>query len=102
MPLLFDIGYTGRYKIYSIITKKLSPRHAPPYHRRAKGTMINPEDIEGVIREALSRHEVGRLEYGELDLSTDKRDFIREAEQELLDCINYCVFQIFKLRRLKS
>ena len=59
------------------------------------------EDIKGIIREALNRYEAGRLEHGQLDLSEDQRDFIHEAEQELLDCINYCVFQIIKLRRLK-
>jgi hypothetical protein len=58
-------------------------------------------DIEAVIREALNKYEAGRLEHGELDLSNDKRDFIHEAEQELLDCINYCVFQILRLRGLK-
>lgn len=60
------------------------------------------EDIEAIIKEALTRHDAGRFEYGELDLSTDKRDFIHEAEKELLDCINYCVFQILKLRRLRT
>ncbi|MFH0774174.1 MAG: hypothetical protein V2A53_01575 [bacterium] len=64
--------------------------------------MIKPEDIEKVIREALTRHKTGRLEYGDLDLSTDKRDLIFEAEKELLDCINYCVFQVLKLRGIKS
>jgi hypothetical protein len=60
------------------------------------------KDIEIVIKEALSQYEKGRQEHGELDLSTDKRDFLREAEKELLDCINYCVFQILKLRRLRT
>ena len=63
---------------------------------------MKSEDIEAVIREALTRHEAGRLEYGELDLSIDQRDFILEAEKELLDCINYCVFQILRLRQLKE
>lgn len=67
-----------------------------------KGTVITPEDIEGIIREAITRHEAGKAKYGELDLSSDKRDFIGEAEKELLDCINYCVFQILKLRRLRK
>ncbi len=59
-------------------------------------------DIEAVIREALRRYEAGRLEHGQLDLSNDSRDFIHEAEQELLDCVNYCVFQIIKLRGIKG
>jgi hypothetical protein len=60
------------------------------------------ENIESIIREALNRHKIGRLKYRDLDLSTDKRDFINEAEKELLDCINYCVFQILRLRRLRN
>lgn len=59
------------------------------------------KDIEAIIRDALSRYDAGKAEHGELDLSTDKRDFIQEAEQELLDCINYCVFQILRLRGIK-
>jgi len=59
-------------------------------------------NIEAVIREALTRYEAGRLEYGQLDLSRDKRDLIHEAEQELLDCINYCVFQIIRLRGIRE
>jgi len=62
---------------------------------------IRTEDIARVINEALSRYKAGRREYGQLDLTVDKRDFIREAEQELLDCINYCVFQIIKLRSVR-
>ena len=41
------------------------------------------------------------MQYGPLDLGTDKRDFLREAEEELLDAINYLAFQVIKLRRLK-
>lgn len=58
--------------------------------------------IEGIIKEALNKHQAGKAKYGELDISTDKRDFIHEAEQELLDCINYCVFQIVRLRALRK
>ena len=60
------------------------------------------EDIERIIREALSRHDAGRLEHGQLDLSTDTRDFLQEAEEKLLDTINYIVFQILKLRKIKG
>lgn len=65
---------------------------------------MTPEinDIEAVIREALTRYDAGRLEHGQLDISQDRRDFISEAEQELLDCINYCVFQILRLRGIKG
>ncbi|MBI5096177.1 MAG: hypothetical protein HZB32_00745 [Nitrospirae bacterium] len=64
---------------------------------------MRPEtkDIESIIREAIARYSVGRAEHGQLDLSQDRKDFISEAEQELLDCINYCVFQILRLRNIK-
>ena len=63
---------------------------------------IKKDTIEAVIKEALNRYESGRIKYGSLDLSRDDRDFINEAEQELLDCINYCVFQILRLRGIKE
>ena len=60
------------------------------------------KDIEAIIRETLTRYEKGKEEHGDLDLSTDQRDFIHEAEKELLDCINYCVFQVLRLRGLRT
>ncbi len=63
---------------------------------------IGRKTIEAVIEEALKRYEAGRVKYGPLDLATDGRDFIQEMEAELLDCINYCVFQILRLRRLRD
>lgn len=59
-------------------------------------------DIEAVIKEALCRYDAGRLEHGQLDLSIDKRDFIDEAIEEMLDAINYLSFQILKLRGIKN
>lgn len=59
---------------------------------------VKSQAIERVIQEALKRHKEGEAKYGSLDLARDQRDFTYEAEQELLDCINYCVFQILRLR----
>ncbi len=59
------------------------------------------ENIEAVIREALNRYGRGRLEHGQLDLSRDKRDFIHEAIEEMLDAINYLCFEIIRLRSIK-
>ena len=64
--------------------------------------VIKSEDIKVIIREALTRYEKGKEDHGDLDLSIDKRDFTLEAEKELLDCINYCAFQILRLRRLRT
>ncbi|MBI3755395.1 MAG: hypothetical protein HY265_04440 [Deltaproteobacteria bacterium] len=63
---------------------------------------IKPKDIEIVINEAIGKYKKGRDKYGSLALVRDKRNFINEAEQELLDCINYCVFQILRLRGIKK
>ncbi len=63
---------------------------------------VQPEQIEGVIKEALSRYTGARSKYGPLDLDTDARDFISEMEQELLDAINYLCFEVLRLRRLKG
>jgi len=60
------------------------------------------DKLEAVIREALQRYEGGRCEHGELDVDSDTRDYLKEAEDELLDCINYCVFQVIRLRRLRG
>lgn len=64
--------------------------------------IVKSKDIQAVIKEAIKRYDTGRLKYGHLDLARDKRNFIHEAEQELLDCINYCVFQILRLRGLNT
>jgi hypothetical protein len=60
---------------------------------------LKTQRLKGVIKEALQRYKEGKTEYGFLDLSTDNRNFLQEAEQELLDCINYCCFQVLRLRR---
>jgi len=60
------------------------------------------EDIELIIREALTRYEKGKEEYGDLDLNTDQRNFIDEAVEEMLDTINYLVYEILRLRKFKS
>ncbi len=59
-------------------------------------------DIMGVVSEALLRFDKGARDYGRLDLSSDPRDFFEEAEAELLDCINYCTFQILRLRHMRA
>ena len=59
-------------------------------------------DVEIIIKEATARYNTGRAEHGQLDISRDRRDFISEAEQELLDSINYIVFLILKLRSTRD
>lgn len=63
---------------------------------------VQPGEIERIIEAALGRYDKGRDKYGPLDPSTDTRDFLLEMEAELLDCINYAVFEILRLRRMRQ
>ena len=65
-------------------------------------TTVRTEDIKLIIIDALKKYQAGRAKYGELNLATDKRDFTKEAIEELLDCINYCCFAIVKLRKAEN
>ena len=55
----------------------------PPYPPLKDGVNsmaeVTAKTIEAVIREALRRYEAGRLEHGQLDLATQRRDFLQEA-----------------------
>jgi hypothetical protein len=74
----------------------------PTGNTNLKKPEVKPQGLKGVIKEALQRYEDGRNEHGNLALSTDKRNFLDEAIEEMLDAINYLCFQILKLRRIKT
>ncbi len=63
---------------------------------------LKSNDIACIIREALRRHREGEEKYGILDPATDTRDLFHEIEEELLDTINYAVYQILKIRTLRE
>lgn len=77
----------------------VEPDRNPPksFDEELKDTQ---EDIQKVINKALKRSTIGRRLFGAYKPKVDTRNMYEEAEQELLDCINYCVFQIIKLRSL--
>ena len=54
---------------------------------------------EKILKEVEARRLAGRLKYGN-DL--EGRDMVEEAVEELEDTINYCLFEIIKLRNLKK
>jgi len=64
--------------------------------------MVTSHDVRSVIDEALKRHRGGSQRYGDLNVEMDGRDFLHEAEMELLDFINYAVYQVLKLRSLRT
>lgn len=61
------------------------------------------EDIElqHIFDDAYDKYREGAKEHGELNIDTDTRDFLKEAEYELLDSIVYLAFQIVRLRRMR-
>ncbi len=42
------------------------------------------------------RMTAGEVKHGPLDLSTDQRDFVQEAVEEVIDCLNYIQFAFEK------
>ena len=57
------------------------------------------EAIESLIDACLTKAEAGTDKYGALDLETDTRDFVNEANDDKLDLINYQSIEIVRLRR---
>lgn len=58
--------------------------------------------VRGVFDDAHARYMKAEQSYGALDIGTDPRDFLKEAEEELLDLINYAAFEIMKIRALNE
>lgn len=56
--------------------------------------------IIDVMKEAIARHYKGFEKYGQW--YPDKKDWLKEAEDELLDLINYCCYQIIKMRKMRG
>ena len=56
--------------------------------------------IEEFLNSAAQRRKEGALKYGHLDFET--KDLFQEVEEELLDSINYMLFQLVKFRSIKQ
>lgn len=57
------------------------------------------DDERAVLSEMLRRIEVGRENYGELDLDSDERDFRKEAREEAVDWLVYDIAGSLKRER---
>jgi hypothetical protein len=51
-----------------------------------------------VINHVASRIERGRVSYGPLDIDADKRDWLLELDQELVDAVVYAAIERLKHR----
>jgi len=60
------------------------------------------EEVQSVFMEAALRMRAGRLQYGEFNPERDTRDLFIQAEEELLDTINYLAMQILKIRATRK
>ena len=58
------------------------------------------EPIEAIFEDALQKYRRGEAKYGPYDPTTDTRDMLQEAEEEILDAINYLAMFLMKLRAL--
>lgn len=65
-----------------------------------RGKMDNR--IEEILTAALVKYRQGEAKYGAYDPATDKRDFLKEAEAEILDAINYLAMYILKVRAMRG
>jgi hypothetical protein len=58
--------------------------------------------VIGVFSKATTRMQRGAATYGEYDPATDTRDLYQEAQEELLDAMNYLAMEYLRLERLKN
>jgi len=60
------------------------------------------ERVDEVFCRAVGRMQEGAWDYGTFNPATDKRDLLHEAQEELLDAMNYLGMQYLKLEELKK
>lgn len=58
--------------------------------------------VERILKDAMEKYRAGELKHGPLNITTDPRNFLKEAEGELLDRIVYTAFEIWRIRRLSD
>lgn len=57
------------------------------------------KEFESILEQVKGRRTLGAVKYGEDSFL--RKDNLVEAEEELMDLINYALFEIVKLRRLR-
>ena len=59
------------------------------------------DPLAEIFTAALRKFERGAAKYGTFDPATDARDFLQEAEAEVLDAINYLGMFLLKVRAMQ-
>ncbi len=60
------------------------------------------KDMETIFAAALQKYRTGERKYGPYNPLIDGRDMITEAEEEILDAINYLAMLLVKLRAVRN
>ena len=81
--------------------KKLIRRDNATRTRIANALEELSEDELLVFDVLVKKMIAGKRKYGQLDLSTDERNYSKEASEEAADMINYLVFAMIKLEKMK-
>ena len=68
----------------------------------AKEISLSFIEMNKIYDEAYKRYQMGLETYGVFNPHTDTRDLCKEAEDELLDFMNYAGLMIIKIRALKK
>ncbi len=58
--------------------------------------------VRGIFEDALVKYDEGEKKYGELEIMKDPRNFLKEAETEILDAMVYYAFEVIRIRRLND
>lgn len=58
--------------------------------------------LERVFAQAIHKYQTGAAKYGRFDPTTDRRDLLAEAEDELLDCLNYLGMFLLKVQSMRN
>ena len=108
LPVTASSSSIKKREVKAKITKA-THRHCPPSCTPCYGTdedkkalkrIKDSMEVEEVLDAAFKKYTVGIPKYGGLNLSG--RDFFEEAEQELLDAINYLAFEVIRIRRRRN
>ena len=67
---------------------------------KGNGNMDNR--IESILNEALQKYQRGEAKYGPYKPETDPRDLLHEAEEEILDAINYLAMHLVRIRTVRK
>ena len=97
-------GRSTRLGKVSVVQKSEDsvPRISEARETQSSNRSTDELAIIEILADASRRLQQGRDVYGPLEVSTDRRDFLREAYEEILDFSIYISAQLVRLSRLEK